>query len=261
MQQNLQAPNPLTWLLLNNFSQRENRSLMSIKSIILGIAVTAILLAVLVATRLMVSTPVEHDFEIREIETVTLPEPPAPPAEQLPAEDTPPPPPPAIVDLRSVPDVTQPVMPVSQQRIDPRLTIETFFTDEAPSPLPVVAEPVRPKVTQPVVKSSPQPAVPKSLPTQKSEYSLGELDQQPRLLRTPSVLFPRSIKDANTGRVVVRVAILPSGRSEFISVISSTHDELIPLAERIANGSRFTPPTRQGKAVKAVMTWPITIKK
>lgn len=227
----------------------------------MGIAVTVMLLAVLVATRLMVLTPVEHDFEIREIETVTLPEPPAPPQEQLPAEDAPPPPPPALVDLRSTPDITQPVMPVSHRRIDPRLTIETFFTDEAPSPLPVVAEPVQPKVTQPVVESSPQPVVPQALPTQKSEYSLGELDQQPRLIRNPSVTFPRSIKDANSGSVVVRVAILPSGRSEFVSVISTTHDELIPLAEKIASGSRFTPPTRQGKAVKAVMTWPITIKK
>jgi protein TonB len=234
---------------------------MTLKSMILGIAFTAVLLAVLVATRLMVLTPVEHKFEIREIETVSLPEPPPPPAEQLPAERTPPPPPPALVDLRSSPDISQPALPVSFQRVDPRLTIDSFFVDEPPSPLPVIEKPVSDKVAQPAVESSTLPRTASAPPVPKSEYSLGELDGQPRLLRNPSVVFPRGIKDADSGHVVVQVAILPSGRSEFIAVVSSTHDELIPLAQRIANGSRFTPPTRQGEAVKAIMTWPITIKK
>lgn len=234
---------------------------MSLKSITLGIAFTAVLLAVLVATRLMVLAPVEHEFEIREVETVSLPEPPSPPAETLPAEKTPPPPPPALLDLRAMPDVSQVALTVSHHRVDPRLVIDTFFTDELPEPLPVIAEPVPEKKPEVSIKPSSGPAMDTALPKPKSEYSLGELDQQPRLLRNPSVVFPRSIRDADSGQVVVRVAILPSGRSEFVSVVSSTHDELIPLAQRIADGSRFTTPTRQGKAVKAVMTWPITIKK
>ena len=86
---------------------------MTLKSIILGIAVTAVLLAVLVATRLMVLTPVDHEFEIREIETVSLPEPPSAPEEQLVPEDMPPPPPPALVDLRPALDMSQPALLVS----------------------------------------------------------------------------------------------------------------------------------------------------
>jgi hypothetical protein len=109
---------------------------MALKSIILGIAVTAVLLAVLVATRLMVLTPVEQEFEIREIETVSLPEPPSAPEEQLIPKDMPPPPPPALVDLRPALDMSQPALLVSNQRIDPRLSIDTFFTDQPPSPLP-----------------------------------------------------------------------------------------------------------------------------
>ena len=234
---------------------------MTFKSIILGIAVTAVLLAVLVATRLMVLSPVEYEFEIREIETVSLPEPPSPPEEQLPAEDSPPPPPPALEDLRPAIDMTQPVIMASNQSVDPRLSIDTFFIDQPPALLPEVVKAARPKAVESAIKSKPQPQVIAPLPQPKSEYSLGELDQQPRLLRNPSVIFPRSIKDATIGNVVVRVAILASGRSEFVSVVSSTHDDLVPLAKRIADGSRFTPPTRQGKAVKAIMTWPITIKK
>lgn len=233
---------------------------MTFKSIILGIAATVALLAVLVATRLMVLSPVEHEFEIREIETVSLPEPPSPQEEPLLPEDSPPPPPPVMEDLRPAIDMSQPVILISNQAIDPRLSIDAFFTDQPPAPLPDV-EVVQPKVAESAIKSKPRPQVKSALPQPKSEFSLGELDQQPRLLRNPSVIFPRSIKDASSGSVVVRVAILASGRSEFISVVSSTHEDLVPLAKRIASGSRFTPPTRQGKAVKAIMTWPITIKK
>jgi len=167
-----------------------------------------------------------------------------------------------LADLSVTIDLNQPAIPVSPMKVDLSLAVDTFFSDEPPSPLP------RPVVKRPTAKhkgprggqSLSRPKV-KRVVAVKSQYSIGELDQKPRLLRNPSVSFPRSIRHAKSGRVVVRIAILPSGRSRFISVISATHPALIPLARRIANGSRFTPPTRQGKAVKAVMTWPITIRK
>ncbi len=235
---------------------------MKLKSIILGIATTAVLLAVLVATRMMVLTTTSKEFEIREIETVSLPEPPPPPAEEIPEEDVPPPPPPpSLSDLRTTPDMSQPALPVSTHKVDPRLAVDTFFSDQPPSPLPTIVKP-RPKtVVKPKTPKPSRPTVKPSPPKPKSQYSLGELDRKPRLLRNPSVTFPRSIRGVSSGRVVVRVAILPSGRSQYVSTVSSTHPALIPLARKIANGSRFTPPTRQGRPVKAVMTWPITIKK
>jgi len=234
---------------------------MKLKSIILGIAVTTVLLGVLVATRMMVLSTTVAEFEIREIETISLPEPPPPPPEEPVHEDIPPPPPPALADLAVIPDISQLALPVVIMQVNPHLAVDTFFTDQPPAPLPVVTRPVPRPVAKPTVKTSVRPTIKKELPKPKSEYSMGELDKKPRLLRNPSVTFPRSIRNATSGRVVVRVAILPSGESQYLSVSSSTHPELIPLARRIANGSRFTPPTRQGKAVKAVMTWPITIKK
>ncbi|MBT8037437.1 MAG: energy transducer TonB [Verrucomicrobiae bacterium] len=233
---------------------------MKFKSIILGIATTAVLLGVLVATRMMELANKSPEFKIREVESVSLPEPPPPAPEEI-SDDVPPPPPPALADLAVTQELNQPALPVMVMKIDPRLAVDTFFTDEPPAPLPTIARPrPRPSV-KPVIKKPKRPGI-KSSPAQpKSQYDLGELDQKPRLLRNPSVTFPRSIKGARSGRVVVRVAILPSGRSQFLSIISSTHPALIPLAKRIGNGSRFTPPTRQGKPVKAVMTWPITIKK
>lgn len=234
---------------------------MQLKSIILGIAVTTVLLGVLVATRLMVLAPQIAEFEIREVETVSLPEPPPPlPEEQL-EEDVPPPPPPAIANLTDTPDLSQPALPDVKIQVNPHLAVDTFFTDQPPAPLPTVTRPTPRPVTRPTVKNPVRPTIKPSTPKPKSQYALGELDKKPRLLRNPSVSFPRSIRNATSGRVVVRVAILPSGKSQFLSVSSTTHPELIPLAKRIANGSRFTPPTRQGKPVKAVMSWPIIIKK
>lgn len=222
---------------------------------------TGLLLTVLVGTRMMVGADSVPEFEIREVETVALPEPPPPPEQQDTPVHEPPPPPPALANLKLVMDVNQPALPVSRERVDPRIPVDTFFTDEPPAPLPSVAKPVAKPVSKPTIEPAPRPVMKAESVTAKSEYSLGELDQQPRLLRNPSVVFPSTIKDANSGRVVVRVAILPSGRCEFVAVVSTTHPELVPLAQRIASGSRFTPPTRQGEAVKAVMTWPITIKK
>jgi protein TonB len=234
---------------------------MKLKSILLGIATTAVLLGVLVATRMMVLTNNSPEFEIREIETAALPEPPPPAPEEIPDEDVPPPPPPALADLAVTPDISQPALPVVAMKIDPRLAVDTFFTDQPPAPLPTVARPQPRPVVKPSIKAPSRPRIKSSPPKPKSQYSLGELDKKPRLLRNPSVTFPRSIRNARSGRVVVRVVIHPSGKSQYLSVVSSTHPELIPLARRISNGSRFTPPTRQGKPVKAVMTWPITIKK
>jgi len=239
---------------------------MKLKSIILGIAITAVLMTVLVATRMMSLTQKEPEFEIRDVEVASLPEPPPPAPEDPSEDDQPPPPPPAIADLSPTLDISQPPLPVMTIKVDPRLAVDPFYTDQPPSPLPkpvakrpVAAKPkVKPKVR---VKSPTKPRVRPKPPKPKSQYSVGELDRKPRLVRNPSVRFPSSIKNANKGRVVVRVIIHPSGKSQFVSVVSSSHPALVPAARRIANGSRFTAPTRQGKAVKAVMTWPITIKK
>jgi len=234
---------------------------MFLKSIFFGIAVTAVLLAVLVATRMMVLTTPTTEYEIREVDTVDLPEPPPLILEEV-IQDNAPPPPPSLNELSVTLDLSQPPVPVSPLKIDLKLAVQTFYTDQPPSPLP------RPALPRPAVKNTgpsapsgpPRPTI-KSTPRPKSQYSLGELDQKPRLLRNPSVSFPRTIRNARSGKVVVRVAILPSGKSQFLSVVSTTHPDLVSPARRIANGSRFTPPTRQGKPVKAVMTWPITIKK
>ena len=183
---------------------------MKLKSILLGIAVTAVLMGVLVATRLMVLSVNPTEFEIREIETVTLPEPPLPPEEEPIEEDTPPPPPPAVADLVVTLDMSQPALPVVKMQTNPQLAVDPFFTDQPPAPLPTIKKPTPRPVATPKSVKPPRPKIKPAPPQAKSQYSLGELVKKPRLLRNPSVTFPRSIKNATSGRVVVKVAILPS---------------------------------------------------
>ncbi len=175
---------------------------MKLKSIILGIAVTTVLLGVLVATRMMVLSTKVAEFEIREIETVSLPEPPPPPEESM-DEDVPPPPPPALADLAMTPDISQPALPVVKMQMTRHLAVDTFFTDQPPAPLPTVVRPKPRPVAKPTVKTPVRPAIKLAPPKPKSQYSLSELDKKPRLLRNPSVTFPRSIRSVTSGRVVV----------------------------------------------------------
>jgi TonB family protein len=63
------------------------------------------------------------------------------------------------------------------------------------------------------------------------------------------------------GTVVFEVELSTSGSVSVRSVISSTHQDLIAPARRVASTARFTPAKIDGHAVKAVMRWPIIIEK
>ena len=240
---------------------------MQLKSIILGIAATAILMGVLLLTRLMVLDTEITDIEFRELEVITIPEVLDAELEDVEVEDQVPPPPPQqfLPDLSVSHDVSQVALPSLDVAVNPRLSIESFSTDQAPAPLPVavVKKPVKTKPSKRPTASVKKPAKVKiSKPViKKSVYSASELDSSLRHLRSPSVKFPRSIKGASSGRVVVKISISSTGKTSLISVLSSSHPALVPIAKKIANGSRFTVPTYKGRPVKVIKSWPIVIKK
>lgn len=219
-----------------------------------------VLLALLALTRLLVPQSGVVEFEVREIDITTLPEPPPPPPEEPPPDA--PPPPPSLTSVTDLPDPTR--VPIPKADIPPSLdtAVEPFFTDVAPSPLPqpvVRKAPPRPK-TEPVRKPSPKPA---PAPVTKSHYSVGELDGKPRLIRHGSAVFPSSLarRGVTQGTVVFEVELSERGRVSVRRVISASHRELVSPARRLASSASFTPPTRRGQRVKAIMRWPITIRK
>ena len=225
---------------------------------ILGIVIAAALLALLGLTRLMVSSVDPPEYEIREIETSILPDPPPPPPEDPPPEA--PPPPPSLTDVSEVPDPQRVPIPKAEVPYDLEAPVDPFFTDVPPAPMPTPAKPT----TRPSPEPSPRVSQPKPpKPTAKSHYSVSELDGKPQLLRHGSAVFPRSLasRGVSRGTVVLEVELDQRGNVTIRRVVSSTHSELIKSARRVAASARFTPPTRQGKPVKSIMRWPITIRK
>jgi protein TonB len=223
----------------------------------IGLGIAALLLALLGLTRLLIPQVDSVEYEVREVDIAALPEPPPPPPEEPPPEQ--PPPPPALTQIDDIPDPTRVPVPKVDVPLQLDAPVDPFFSEVAPSPLP------KPSVSRPVAATpSRKPSRPKApRAVAKSHYSISELDGKPRLLRHGSAAFPSSLarRGVSRGTVTFEVELTPRGRVEVRRVVSSTHSELIGPATRIARSARFTTPTRRGEPVKAIMRWPITIRK
>ncbi len=97
-------------------------------------------------------------------------------------------------------------------------------------------------------------------------FDFAELDEIPRLVRQgqpklqQSIGYQRLLRKPVEKRVVLNVLVSESGSVTVKSVESATHEELVPAATQVAEGSRFTVPLRDGKPVSAIYPWPIEIQ-
>ena len=236
---------------------------MNFKSTIIGLAASALLLAVLGFARIFVVTSDVPDLAIREIETVTFEPPPPPPPPEEPPPDAPPPPP-TLTNLSPLPDPSRVPVPQADVPMDITLPVENFHTDLAPAPLPDAPTPPKPvQHSQQFFKKEQNYNRTPPTPVAKSHYDANELDGTPRLLRHGSATFPSSLarQGISRGTVVLEVELSTAGSVSVRRVVSSTHPDLVAPARRVAAGARFTPPKRNGQAVKAIMRWPIIIEK
>jgi protein TonB len=234
-----------------------------LRSLPIGLAAAALLLGVLGLARMLVVRVDAPDLLVREVETVSIQEPPPPPPPDEPPPDTPPPPP-ALMEVSQVPDPSRVPIPKAEVPMDITLPVETFFSDLPPAPLPEPSVVRRTPSPVAPARSNPRPAPrPTPPPVAKSHYNVSELDGSPRLLRHGSATFPPDLarKGISQGTVVLEVELSTGGSVSVRRVVSSTHPELVSAARRVAAASRFTPPTRRGQPVRAIMRWPITIKK
>ncbi len=220
------------------------------RSIIIGIVGSLAMLAVLGFSRLFNSELVEPELTLRELEFATLSPPPPPPIEEPPSELAPPPPP-TLTQIIALPDPTRVAVPQAELPMDIEASVEEFYADLQPAPLPTPPEP-KPPVRVPTGPLGPP-----------SRIHVNQLDGMPRLLSHGNAVFPSSLarRGVRQGTVVLEVEIDTTGKVRVLSTVSSTHHELVPAARRVAEPGRFTPPTYKGRVVKAVMRWPITIKK
>ena len=232
-------------------------------SIVIGLTAAALLLVVLGLTRLIGVRTVDTDLEVREVDIVVLPEPP-PPVPRVPPPEVRPPP--SLASVMVSPDPTRVAVPKAPLPLALDTPVDMFATDLAPAPLPtpVVRSKPRPAPSvTPRPRSTPPRSVKPPPPVVKSHYSAGELDGQPRLIRAGSTAFPSALsrEGVTQGTVTLEVELSERGTVRVRRVISATHPELVSGAKRVAAGSRYSAPRKNGRPVKAIMSWPITIRK
>ncbi|WPJ94491.1 energy transducer TonB [Coraliomargarita algicola] len=91
-------------------------------------------------------------------------------------------------------------------------------------------------------------------------FGFGELDEVPHLVREGRFRYPPN-SPRGRGEALVRLLIYveADGRISVQRVIDYSHQEFIEAARRMAEGSRFSPPMRNGQAVRSKYEWPIRI--
>ncbi|SHJ36491.1 hypothetical protein SAMN02745181_1882 [Rubritalea squalenifaciens DSM 18772] len=231
---------------------------MQLRTLIVGIAVTAILVVVLGVTRLMEVKLEEEVFVLNKLEPISLDAPPEPvdPPDEV-KQELAPPPPPSFESLSTVVDFDVPAIPHSEARFDPTMEVEMFSSDIAPAEIPVAK--VAPK---PVAKPTPpRPSAPKGRPQARSYYNPSDLDAIPRQIRKGNFRWPRNVRD-NQVKTVLYVELDEKGRVSLIKVRSISNKNFSEdTLKRVLAGYRYTVPTRGGKPTKSRFDLPLTLNK
>ena len=183
-----------------------------------------------------------------------------PTAEAAPVAVIPPrapfPAPPPQLAKESPPPKPKPAPVVSAQK-------STFALKPAPkSPARAAARP--PKTTAVADRDRPPERKPASVKSTAPSGSVAasRLDAIPRLLNSPVVAFPASVrrKGIMQGRAVLEVEIDTRGRVTVNRIIEISDSALESTARSFAGAARFTVPRRGGQPVRTVFRWPITLR-
>ena len=91
-------------------------------------------------------------------------------------------------------------------------------------------------------------------------FGFGELDEIPRLIREGRFRYPPNAPRGR-GEAFIRLLVFveADGRISVQKVVDYSHKEFIDAARHMAEGSRFSAPTRNGVAVRSRYEWPIRI--
>ncbi|MDQ8195431.1 energy transducer TonB [Coraliomargarita sp. SDUM461004] len=91
-------------------------------------------------------------------------------------------------------------------------------------------------------------------------FGFGELDEVPHLVREGRFRYPpNSPRGRGEAYVKLLIYVESDGRISVQKVIDYSHQEFLEAAKRMAEGSRFSPPMRNGLAVRSQYEWPIRI--
>jgi outer membrane biosynthesis protein TonB len=201
-----------------------------------GAALLAALLFLLLPVTQWLDRPAAPDRMVRTVEVLSLRPPPPPPPEIRPLENE---------RLPEAPAV-RPVQP-------------------AAAPPAELSVSLRPGPGAALVSDAPSPFLTGLLGGTgqiRDVFDFSDLDRPPNLLFIPPFDYPPELirRRIDSGTVVLRIRIDTSGRSELEAVVSSTHDQLVPVAEGIVRRARFSVTEINGRPVEVRGEWPLTLQ-
>ncbi len=227
---------------------------MKLRNVIAGILITALLVVGLAVTRLLKYRQAEEVVELNEIEMVQLEKPPEPKDFEEPEPEPLEQPPPAFEDLCPVVDMQSLQLPSADVPVPINFESDLFSME------PFVVAQAK-ATAQPKPKVKRRPSKPRSTkPKPKKPLRLGDLDAMPTKVKTGRLRWP-STSRSKMLHAKLKVEINETGRLRLIQIVSIGDEKLRSQMPSFVRSTRFTPPTKYGKPVKAVFIWPISIKK
>jgi hypothetical protein len=164
----------------------------------------------------------------------------------------PPPPPPPSPPVRKQQSATTPALQLSSANNGPALAVPRLQVDETLAQIDVT----KPAEQQQTLDWE------RELAVDWSAFGLGELDNAPRVISTPSIAFPTALTRRHIHSALVRLDVFidENGSVTLVAIAENPYPELEPVIRRIVRATRFTTPLKDGQPVRARFTWPLEIK-
>jgi protein TonB len=93
-------------------------------------------------------------------------------------------------------------------------------------------------------------------------FTFADLQSSPRVINSPSIVYPRELirSGIREGQVLVEIEIDIKGRARVLKIISASDPRFIPAAKEVIRKARFTPPKVGGVPQKVYGEWPIILR-
>lgn len=93
-------------------------------------------------------------------------------------------------------------------------------------------------------------------------FGLDKLDQRPQLLTPIRVSFPHRLYQRGVNKALVKLLVMidEQGQVHLQQITQLKYPELKPSLQQAISQARFTPPTMDGKLVKAEFIWPLELE-
>jgi periplasmic protein TonB len=91
-------------------------------------------------------------------------------------------------------------------------------------------------------------------------HQVEELDSIPRLVSNNHISFPRRMRESGIDKVATKVEIIidAQGKAYVKKIVDPVYPEMVEVIRKAINDSRFTVPTKNGRAVQAVYLYSLT---